>query len=110
MKYRKWHGYAHKPDQDIPAGGLATFCPACPQPGINLPDNYKEDPDQWKFTRGVVMDGNFSAEHMKMKKPADDVPLSDGQAFFVEDKAYKAHLKSAKDYQEVSPFAEKQVS
>jgi hypothetical protein len=24
-------------------GDLAIFCPACPQPGINLPKNWKED-------------------------------------------------------------------
>ena len=28
-------------------GGLALFCPACPQPGINLPMNWKDDPEQY---------------------------------------------------------------
>ncbi|KAG1721118.1 hypothetical protein EDB19DRAFT_2029710 [Suillus lakei] len=34
-KLYKWHGFAHKDDQPKD-GDLALFCPACPQPGINL--------------------------------------------------------------------------
>ena len=28
-------------------GGLALFCPACPQPGVNLPANWKDDAEQY---------------------------------------------------------------
>lgn len=35
--------------QEIPEGGLALFCPACPQPGVNLPENWHDDPEQWVF-------------------------------------------------------------
>ena len=28
-------------------GSLALFCPACPQPGVNLPENWKDDPQQY---------------------------------------------------------------
>jgi hypothetical protein len=34
-------GYQAEQEQ-IPDGSMAIFCPACPQPGINLPDNWKE--------------------------------------------------------------------
>lgn len=27
-------------------GSLAIFCPTCPQPGINLPENWKSDSNQ----------------------------------------------------------------
>jgi hypothetical protein len=27
-------------------GNLAYFCPACPQPEINLPDDWKNHPDR----------------------------------------------------------------
>ena len=47
------------------------------------------------------MDGNFSAQHRKMRNPEDDVPLSDGHAFMVQDAPYKEHLKTAKEYHEV---------
>jgi hypothetical protein len=43
MKKLKWAGYGHKTgDPNSPnSGELANFCPACPQPGINLPLNWK---------------------------------------------------------------------
>jgi CxC2 like cysteine cluster associated with KDZ transposases len=45
MKKLKWAGYGHnKQDpQNPPPGALVNFCPACPQPGVNLPDNWKDD-------------------------------------------------------------------
>ena len=30
-------------------GRLASFCPACPQPGLNLPENWKDDPQKYIF-------------------------------------------------------------
>jgi len=48
------------------------------------------------------MDGNFQAEHMKMKNPENDVPLSDGTGFMVSKKPYKLHLKSAVERRQVS--------
>jgi CxC2 like cysteine cluster associated with KDZ transposases len=39
------HGYCHEPE-DPGLGGLAMFCSSCPQPGVNLPDNWKEDPNR----------------------------------------------------------------
>ena len=47
------------------------------------------------------MDGNFQAEHMRMRNPEYDVPLSDGTGFMVSKKPYKAHLKSAVERQQV---------
>lgn len=46
MKYRKWHGFGHVSREPQPME-LAIFCASCPQPSINLPDNWKEDPDQY---------------------------------------------------------------
>lgn len=94
------------------------FCPACPQPGINLPENYKSDPEQyvvtkifvksftwrffrWKYTRHLVVDGNFTAEHLKMRNPHDDVVIADGSAFMVKSDMYENHLKVATEIKEV---------
>lgn len=45
MKKLKWAGYGHnKQDpQHPPPAALTIFCPACPQPGINLPAKWKTD-------------------------------------------------------------------
>jgi hypothetical protein len=38
---RKRFGFGHDTDRIPAAGDLALFCPACPQPGINLPDGWQ---------------------------------------------------------------------
>ncbi|KIM59760.1 hypothetical protein SCLCIDRAFT_125577, partial [Scleroderma citrinum Foug A] len=43
LKHRKWFGFGHSSKPDPEEGGLAAFCPACPQPGINLPQNWKTE-------------------------------------------------------------------
>jgi len=45
MKKLKWAGYGgkNKNVNEVQAGELAIYCPACPQSGINIPDNWKED-------------------------------------------------------------------
>lgn len=48
-----------------------------------------------------VVDGNFTAQHMKMKRPEDDVSLSDGLAYMVEDGPYQLHVASAAENTEV---------
>ena len=54
---------------------------------------------------GFMMDGNFKAEHMKMRNPDNDVPLSDGTGFMVSRLPYEAYLKSAVERQQVSIFS-----
>ena len=48
MKKLKWAGMAHRPDFTIDPepGELANFCPACPQPGINIPENWHLEPER----------------------------------------------------------------
>ena len=99
---------------------MAIRCPACPQPGENLPEGWENDPEQyalflhlldiskrlvrWKYMRSVVLDGNFSAQHRHMRNPEDDVPLADGHAFMVTDEPYKRHLGTAKEFKEVRGY------
>jgi hypothetical protein len=105
-KLYKWHGFAHK-DEEPKAGDLTLFCPACPQPGINVDpsalsscrqsETNTDDTPSWVFTRYLVMDGNFKAEHLHPVNPSDEVSLMDGLAFMVADERYKTHLSIAKD-------------
>jgi hypothetical protein len=39
---RKRAGFGHDTQNDPGKGELAVFCPACPQPGINLPKDWAE--------------------------------------------------------------------
>ncbi|KAG1855625.1 hypothetical protein DFJ58DRAFT_716195 [Suillus subalutaceus] len=77
LKLLKWNGFGHE-NKDTKPGDLALFCLACPQPGINL------------YSRSLVMDGNFKAEHLHAANPDDEVYLMDGRGFM-------EHLSKAKD-------------
>lgn len=97
LKLLKWNGFCHE-RRDPKDGELALFCPACPQPGINVvvpaEDN---EATSWLYTRSLVMDGNFKAEHLHPTNPEDEVWLTDGQCFMVTRARYQSHLAMAKD-------------
>ncbi|KAG1783199.1 hypothetical protein EV702DRAFT_948208, partial [Suillus placidus] len=97
LKQLKWHGFGHEKRQPK-AGELALFCPACLQPGVNvnLAEKNAADP-AWLYSRSLVIDGNFKAEHMFPVNPTDKVALTDGLGFMVSDARYKMHLAEAKD-------------
>ena len=40
-------GLGHEAKTEPQPGGLAIFCPACPQPGINLPQEWENDPKRY---------------------------------------------------------------
>jgi CxC2 like cysteine cluster associated with KDZ transposases len=46
LQLRKTFGFGHNRGQQPKAGELAHFCPACPQPGINLPKDWQKQKDQ----------------------------------------------------------------
>ncbi|KAG2035513.1 hypothetical protein BDR03DRAFT_934885 [Suillus americanus] len=58
-------------------GECAVLCPACPQPGRNLPDNWEEAPKEIRWLYNSV-----------------DPGLSRRWAYFVEETAYKKFIQS----------------
>ena len=52
---------------------------------------------RWLFWHSIVVDGNFHADHLKMRHPENDVTLADGLAFIVETKPYLKHISESKD-------------
>ncbi|KAN0086260.1 hypothetical protein V8E55_007394 [Tylopilus felleus] len=95
-------GFGHNSDRVPGHGDLAIFCAACSQPGINLPDNWQNKYDSNTVALRYVVDGNFTAQHMKMKRPMNDVSLSDGLAYMVEDEPYQLHVASVAENTERS--------
>ena len=53
------------------------------------------------------MDGNFHADHIKMRQPDLDVMLTNGQGYMVEEERYKEYLSVAKEPQLVSKLKKK---
>jgi hypothetical protein len=39
-------GVSYDTNPELKPGSFAIFCPSCPQPGVNIPDNWREDPRQ----------------------------------------------------------------
>ena len=63
---------------------------------------HNADFGRWLLNRTYVMDGHFSAEHLKMRNPWDDVILTDGSGFMVQNEPYQQHLKIAREVKDVS--------
>jgi hypothetical protein len=56
---------------------------------------------RWIYRRTLVADGNFKADHMKMRRPDGDITLMDGTGFFVEQAPYQRHLQTAVELKQV---------
>ena len=115
LQVMKRFGFGHDTDKTPGNGELAEFCPACPQPGFNIEPEWRPPAEQlvmkflnvsslftsfpsyWVRRRVLVTDGNFKADHMKMRQPDSDVTLMDGEGYFVESAPYKDHLKKFTD-------------
>ncbi|KAF8141809.1 hypothetical protein EV363DRAFT_1151130 [Boletus edulis] len=78
---RKRVGIGHGPEREPVEGELAIFCPACPQPGVNLPLEWDKKYD---------------------RLPQDDIPLSDGLAYMVTNQLYQNHVENAANNDERS--------
>ncbi|KIM35993.1 hypothetical protein M413DRAFT_47570, partial [Hebeloma cylindrosporum] len=94
LKKMKQNGFGHT--KKAPGlGDLGLFCPACPQPGVNIPDDWQDPSNRDLYIRSFVTDGNFTADHLKQKRPEDDVWLLDGEGMMTGRQRYKEHLKVA---------------
>ncbi|KIO19113.1 hypothetical protein M407DRAFT_47710, partial [Tulasnella calospora MUT 4182] len=61
------------PDATAPLadGVLCIRCPACPQPGVNLPPNWEQDPlRQLHYAQFLGGDGNFKLQRLAKRKSA----------------------------------------
>jgi hypothetical protein len=70
LKNRMKSGIGHESEQDKPQeGSMAIFCPACPQPGLNLPDDWKQKYSSYvpmsclRYTSAHLCTGMRLSEH-----------------------------------------------
>ncbi|KAL4062023.1 hypothetical protein J3A83DRAFT_4364796 [Scleroderma citrinum] len=93
LKLLKWKGF-HAGACDPGLGDLVLFCPACPQPGINIlpEDNIDMSDYKWKYSQVIVVDGNFKAEYMASKNTDSECWLMDGHGYMMGSQRYKAYL------------------
>ncbi|EMD36395.1 hypothetical protein CERSUDRAFT_18702, partial [Gelatoporia subvermispora B] len=98
LKSLKRSGRGHEPGghKYTAPGDLAVLCPACPQPGKNLPEGWEDAPPtkRWLYRLFVGIDGNFRLKRRKVSSSKVDPCLTNGQAYFVDEDRYKAHIKA----------------
>ncbi|KAH7903909.1 hypothetical protein BJ138DRAFT_1019877, partial [Hygrophoropsis aurantiaca] len=96
LKTLKRGGRGHDPEgvDSTQSGQCAIICPACPQPGKNLPEQWDDGPadKQWLYSVFVAIDANFRLKRFQVSSDAADPSLSRGWQYFVEDTQFKAHL------------------
>ncbi|KAJ7575193.1 hypothetical protein C8J56DRAFT_801798 [Mycena floridula] len=93
-------GRAHALDgvEGTPLGGCAIVCPACPHPGINLPEGWDKLPEDigWIYRLFVGNDADFKIKRRDVSSEEKDPGLCQGHAYFVEQTGYDAYLEANK--------------
>ncbi|KAK7028192.1 hypothetical protein VNI00_014882 [Paramarasmius palmivorus] len=86
------------------AGELALLCPACPQVGINLPENWENTSTDKKFlyTMFLAVDACFRLKRKLVSSEEADPGLGTGWAYMVEDEPYRSYLKDRTSETEMS--------
>ncbi|KAJ7817192.1 hypothetical protein B0H14DRAFT_3474825 [Mycena olivaceomarginata] len=94
----KQAGRGHAADgiEGTKVGECALLCPACPQPGKNLPTDgsWKLVPRERRFLYALflALDANFRMKRKNASSEADDPSLGDGIVFFSQVDEYMVHL------------------
>ncbi|RDX44783.1 hypothetical protein OH76DRAFT_1538039 [Lentinus brumalis] len=81
-------------------GECAVHCPACPQPGKNIPllpsheDPASKSPHSpsWLRRLFLALDANFRLKRKKVSSDEVDPGLNHGYAYMVSERVYKTHL------------------
>ncbi|KAG1850227.1 hypothetical protein DFJ58DRAFT_716845 [Suillus subalutaceus] len=92
----KRFGWGHDPAGTgaTEQGSCAILCPACPQPGKNLPENWESAPSEtcWLYALFLAIDANFRLARKNVSLDQMDPGLNHGWAYFVEERQYKTFL------------------
>ncbi|KAJ7330528.1 hypothetical protein DFH08DRAFT_708944, partial [Mycena albidolilacea] len=104
MLKRAGRGHATEGIAGTKAGECALLCPACPQPGKNLPrdGSWRYVPRERRFLYALflALDANFRMKRKDVSSEAEDPSLGDGIAFFSQVEAYMAHLEKHWDLEQ----------
>ncbi|KAK0219931.1 hypothetical protein IW262DRAFT_1448408 [Armillaria fumosa] len=86
--------FAHIKLMQHAAGELALQCPACPQPGINLPADWDSAPPEYQFLYLLILalDANFRLKNLYWSSWEKDPGLHTGLAHFIEPTRYLEHV------------------
>ncbi|KJA23493.1 hypothetical protein HYPSUDRAFT_137710, partial [Hypholoma sublateritium FD-334 SS-4] len=96
MLKRAGRGHDVKGVAGTKQGECAVLCPACPQPGKNMSAGWKERPENLRYldTLFISIDANFRLKRKNVSNNEVDPGLSQGWSYFVEETAYRDHIKN----------------
>ncbi|KAH9884045.1 hypothetical protein C8Q73DRAFT_661408, partial [Cubamyces lactineus] len=108
LQQLKWAGRGQDPSgvAATPPGSVTVICPACPQPGKNLPEGWELSPPEkmWLYTLYLMMDANFRCRCKD--RGLDDVNMAPGWSYYVEQSRFHEHVARACDREENTCSAE----
>ncbi|KAJ7576314.1 hypothetical protein C8J56DRAFT_1007515 [Mycena floridula] len=89
---------------DTKPGELGVVCPACPCPGVNLPEGWATAPPESRFvyTLFLAMDACFRLKRKMVSSDIKDPGLGTGWGYFVEDSVYQKYCKGLGDQTEMN--------
>ncbi|KAJ7642651.1 hypothetical protein DFH06DRAFT_999477, partial [Mycena polygramma] len=104
MLKRGGRGHAQSGVNGTMAGELAIRCPACPRPGINLPNDWEQAPPELKFlyTFFLALDACFRLKRRLVSSDLRDPGLGTGWAYFLEQDPYRKFLLTVTNQKEMS--------
>ncbi|KAF7295904.1 hypothetical protein HMN09_01134400 [Mycena chlorophos] len=104
LKRRGRFGHTGSRVADTPIGGLALRCPACPRPGVNLPEGWENaaPEDRCLYIMFLALDACFRLKRRMISSERWDPALGAGWAYMVETAAYRAYLLTMTDQKEMS--------
>lgn len=110
MLKRVGRGNSLCPVAETNSGELAVLCPACPQPGVNLPDDWEKDEQTgYRYWLTRAYDACFRLKHKLLSSDAKDLGLGTGWSYFVENEPYKEFTNMLGDQSEVSSVYQLQL-
>ncbi|KAJ3816542.1 hypothetical protein F5880DRAFT_1626477 [Lentinula raphanica] len=86
------------------AGEMGVACIACPRPGVNLPENWKEVAASRRYLYWIyfALDACFRLKRRLVSSEKQDPDLDVGGLYFMEDTLFRQYLSSVTDQQEMS--------
>ncbi|KAF7345876.1 CxC2 domain-containing protein [Mycena venus] len=102
----KWGGRGHDLGgaAATKSGELAVSCPACPHPGVNLPDDWENALPEQRFiyTLFLALDACFRMKRGMVSSELKDPGLGTGMSYMLKNMPYCEYLLTVTDQKEMS--------
>ncbi|GJE98466.1 CxC2 domain-containing protein [Phanerochaete sordida] len=101
---RSGRGHINNGVKESTPGDLCLRCPACPRPGVNLPENWESVSDDLRYLYMLILaiDANFRLKRRAVSNDARDPGLMSGRGYFVPDGDYRTHVLRYADQEDIS--------